>query len=121
VKAGRGEVQIDNGSDQPAEVKLIADGRRGLVRHVFVAARSSWSGGGIPPGSYRVLFAQGGGWDATARTFTCERTATEFKDPLVFRASSMVSDKWTLSLQPVLGGTARTDFIAASAFDQAGR
>lgn len=117
---GLGRLKIENGTSSPAQVKLVASGSGGLVRHVLVGAQSTWSGVGIPAGTYRVLYAQGRGWDAARRTFSCERVAQQFEEPLAFRQSGRSYDVWTLTLHPVVGGTARTDEIAGGAFDQAG-
>ncbi len=117
---GLGHLKIENGTTRATQVKLVAPGAAGLVRHILVGAQSTWSGEDIPAGTYRVLYARGTGWDAARRTFACGRQAQQFEQPLDFDESGRSDKKWTLTLHTVPGGDARTGEVTEGAFDQAG-
>ena len=70
---------------------------------------------GVPDGTYTVFFTGGSGWDDDARGFGRDCAFQKFEDPLPFkttRTSTQVLWKnWKVSLQKVIGGTARTNDV----------
>ena len=63
-----------------------------------------------------VFFTAGSGWDGTIRAFGRDCAFSRFEDPLEFRttrddAGGIYWQNFTITLQPVVGGTARTEDV----------
>lgn len=104
--AGSGAIRITNGGDTDALLKLVS-GRRRTILGIYVRANAQASASGIPPGSFRVLFASGSDWDRARRGFTRDCRFTRLEDPANYRPGVTYS----LTLTPTLGGTAQSDSI----------
>ena len=117
-QTGLSELSIDNGTKHDAVVGLIGPGRE---RHVwvYVHARHAATIRRIAPGTYRVHFKLGTGW--LGREFAEREGDFEFVDPLEFREETHETEEgrrstyatWSVSLHPVVGGTARTTRVPA--------
>jgi hypothetical protein len=110
---GRSELTIDNGGSHDAVVTLSKSGRP--VISVYVRKDKTYTVKSVPDGSYSVFFTGGSGWDGTARAFGRDCAFSRFEDPLEFRttrdAGGIYWQNFTITLQPVVGGTARTEDV----------
>lgn len=113
---GRGKLTIDNGRGQDAVVTL-ASGRHPAFS-VYVRKGSKHKVTGIRDGTYLMYFAGGVDWDPAVRAFTRDCTFVRFDDSLKFETSQIGtkirSTTWTITLQPVVGGTASTTEVDPS-------
>jgi hypothetical protein len=120
-ESGLGKLEVDNGTDRGAQLKVVAAEQGApTMRHVYIGAHSKFTMTGIPDGEYRVLVLQGKGWNAATGTFGCDGAAREFEKHLEFTTTRTSSTRWTLTLQPVVGGAAKTDPIGVGSFYGAG-
>lgn len=122
---GLGWLLIRNGLSYDATVKLVtADEPPAVVRHVVVRAGDEVRLEAIGEGTYKVLFSRGRGWDEGRGVFACDRQAREFSDTLTFAevtdGRSTRYSTWTVTLNGVPGGTAKTEGVDLRTFDQLG-
>lgn len=120
---GFGQLEVSNGALADATLTLLtSDTPPQAIVHVYIRASERTSIEGIPPGTYRMLFAQGRQWDARIKRFQCDRSAAEFIDPAVFEELEVADGvKYTharVTLHPVPGGRARTRPIDPDQFDE---
>jgi hypothetical protein len=111
---GRSELTIGNGGSHDAVVTLSKSGRP--VISVYVRKDKTYTVKSVPDGSYSIFFTGGSGWDGTARAFGRDCAFSRFEDPLEFRTTrddfgGLHWVNFTITLQPVAGGTARTEDI----------
>jgi len=109
-KAGRGELAIENGTDEDALLTLSRDGR--AVYAVYVRASADTELTGIADGDYEMFVAQGDGWNEELRRFTASPDYTKFNDRAPFatvrEADAVRYTRLRITLQPVVGGNAGT-------------
>jgi hypothetical protein len=96
-------------------VVALSKGRRPVIS-VYVRKDKTYTVKSVPDGSYSVFFTGGSGWDGTARAFGRDCAFSRFADPLEFRTTrdDFGGLRWvnfTITLQPVVGGTARTEDV----------
>lgn len=108
---GTGRLTIQNGNESDAVLKLATSGRRTILG-IYVRAGAVASAGGIPPGSFRVLFATGRDWDRARRGFTLECRFQRFDGNVNYRPGI----SYRLSLFTTPGGNASTSSIDESEF-----
>jgi hypothetical protein len=108
---GTGRLTIQNGDETDAVLKLATSGHRTILG-IYVRARAVASAGGIPPGSFRVLFATGRDWDPARRGFTRKCRFTRFDKNVNYRPGII----YRLSLFSSAGGNASTSSIDESEF-----
>jgi DnaJ-domain-containing protein 1 len=126
ASAGHGKLKINNGCSSHAVVKLVNISLDKAVYAGFVRANSVLNISGIPDGTYRLLFAAGHGWDDIDGRFKQREGSSEFRDPLVFTTtpfsrdgrSGVQFDTMSITLNPVIGGTAKTDSISTGDFER---
>jgi hypothetical protein len=110
---GRSELTIENGGTTDAVVTL-SKGRKPIIS-VYVRTDKTYTVKSVPDSSYTVFFTGGSGWDGTARAFGRDCAFSRFEDPLKFRttrdAGGIYWQNFTITLQPVFGGTARTEDV----------
>jgi hypothetical protein len=110
---GRSELTVENGGSTDAVVTL-SKGRRPVIS-VYVRKDKTYTVKSVPDSSYTVFFTGGSGWDGTTRTFARNCAFSRFEDPLKFRttrdARGIYWQNFTITLQPVFGGTARTEDV----------
>lgn len=126
---GRGELTIVNGTQQDAVVKLAlteSDGGQTLTcRKVYIQAGQQWTMKGIEQGMYWLYFAQGEDWNQAARMFRRNDTYSQFQKPLTYTVTTTNEGDsirtrfhaFTVTLNAVVGGTARTNQVSKAAFD----
>jgi hypothetical protein len=126
TSGGYGKLKITNGCSSHSVVKLVDIALDKAVYAGFVRANSVLNLSFIPDGSYRLLFAAGHGWDDIDGRFKQPDGSSEFREPLVYTTTPITrdgrsifqSDTVSISLNPVVGGTAKTDSISTSDFEK---
>ncbi|GGV16464.1 hypothetical protein GCM10010495_33470 [Kitasatospora herbaricolor] len=115
---GRGELSIENGGSGDAVLSLAKDGKS--VHSIYVGKGQTAKFKGIEDGTYEVFFAGGSDWDPAAKAFTQDCDFSKFDEPLDFKTTRTSSEirwsTWTLSLQAVVGGNARTTDVPAGSY-----
>jgi hypothetical protein len=115
--AGKGQLAIQNGTDEDALVTLSRDGR--AVYAVYCRASDDTELTGIADGDYDMFVAQGDGWNRELRRFTASPDYTRFDDLASFatvrETDGIRYTRLRITLQPVIGGTAQTDPVDESA------
>jgi hypothetical protein len=125
-KGGHGTLKISNGCPSHSVVKLVDIALDRAVYAGFVRANSSLNATGIPDGTYRLLFASGHGWDDVDGRFKQREGSSEFQEPLVYTTTpfsrdgrrGIQYDTMSITLNPVAGGTAKTDSISTNEFEK---
>jgi hypothetical protein len=112
-RGGRGTLTVDNGGDSDAVITL-AKGKHPAIS-VYVRKDKKYKVTGVADGTYKVFFTGGNDWDGSARRFARKCAFQQFDDKLTFRTTRTATEirwsTWSISLQPVLGGTASTSDV----------
>jgi hypothetical protein len=103
---GRGTLKIKNGTSKDGVVTLVK-GRTKAVS-LYIRAHSSASVKDVRDGTYRVYFTTGYRFSVSKGRFTRGPSYQRFNDRLKFVTTSTSYSIWTLTLNPVKGGNART-------------
>lgn len=107
---GQGELVIDNGGSTDAVVTLTK-GKKSTAA-VYVRKGKKYTVTGVPDGTYTLFFSGGAGWDGDVRAFGRKCAFQRFEDPLSFHTTRIgnqaFGDRWSITLQRVVGGNART-------------
>jgi hypothetical protein len=114
---GPHELTVKNGTVNDAVVKLINNQSGSLQVYVAVVRQSEWTIDGIPSGTYIVRFMAGIGWDQILGKFQKISNIEEFEKRIPFSIHDGLFDTWSITLNPVAGGTARTDSIELTKWD----
>lgn len=110
---GEGELVVENGTSHDSYVTLAAGPVAASA--VYVRAQETARIRGIADGDYTVYFASGNGWNSDLRRFTADVRAHRFEDTFAYSTTPTSSTEWTVTLQPVEGGTARTTTVPPDA------
>jgi len=113
---GEGELNIDNGTDYDTVVKLIRISTNTSIDTVYIKAKNSYKIEKILDGNYTLLFMHGKDWDDSTKTFLAEKSYSKFVDNFNFITTERTRRIFEVTLQPVYGGTARTDGISEEEF-----
>ena len=117
---GRGELTINNGGSADAVVTL-SKGRKAAVS-VYVRKNKKHTVKGVPDGTYTVFFTGGNAWDDTTRAFGRDCAFQRFEDSMTFRtirtATQIRWSRWSITLQRVIGGNARTSDVDPNDFPE---
>jgi DnaJ C terminal domain len=115
ARSGAGRLKILNGGATDTAVSLVPAGGTAAVLVVYVRGKSNHTVSGIRDGSYRIYLASGTDWDSGTRGFTRDCEFQQFDDAFDFttkRSSSGTQyTEWTITLEPVVGGNARTSEV----------
>ncbi|GAA3120740.1 hypothetical protein GCM10010466_09530 [Planomonospora alba] len=106
LRGGHGTLKIKNGTRQDSVVTLVRGKQKAIS--VYVRARSNAKVTGVRDGTYRIYFTSGYRFNAKSGRFTRAAVYQRFDDRLRFTTTSTSSTIWTLTLNPVKGGNART-------------
>ena len=116
ARDGKGQLKIENGLDEDA-VAVLSRQEGSLLVAVYILNHSSHTIAGIPDGTYDLYFAVGEDWDAQQATFTRKRRLSRFDDPFPFTTADDAAFRgWSVTLQPVAGGTAGTENVPEGEF-----
>lgn len=117
---GYGTLKVDNGSGADALVRLKRMGSGQTTKLIYVQAGDTLTVKRIPSGTYWLLFAFGEDWDTTTARFNKALGYSRFQDAFDFtteRTSTGVQySVWSVTLNPVVGGTAKTADVEAAEF-----
>jgi hypothetical protein len=115
---GNGRLTVDNGGKSDAVLTLVRG--KSKVTSFYVRKGRKTTVRGVPDGTYKIYFTGGVDWDRGTRAFTRSCSFKKFADTLKFRtvrsATLIQYSTWTITLQPVVGGTARTDEVDPDSF-----
>lgn len=119
---GAGELSISNGTSRNAICKLVNLYLDRKICSFLVLANERWQIRGIPDGKYRVLFALGTSVIRGHDRFADTQAFTAFDDPFTF-TTEHTGDRTIytihkITLDKVIGGTARSGPIPANEFDR---
>ncbi|MEV0349876.1 hypothetical protein AB0H88_29215 [Nonomuraea sp. NPDC050680] len=109
VSGGQGTLKIKNGTSRDGVVTLVK-GRTKAIS-IYVRARSSASVRDVRDGTYRVYFTTGSRFRTSKGRFSQSAVYQRFNDRLRFTTTATSRSVWTLTLNPIRGGNARTTSI----------
>ncbi len=109
---GLGELSISNGTVADT-VAILAISQRETVMSAYIRAGDSFALKGIPDGTYYLYFSLGELWDG--EEFTQNRRNKRFEDKFSFSTDEKYVI-WSVTLHPVVGGTAETEEVAVDDF-----
>jgi hypothetical protein len=112
---GQSELTIENGSGYDALVKLVYSNHS--VYTVYIRQNDTYSIKNITDGTYTVLFAFGTNWDKINSVFLKDQSFSKFDDTFDFTTTTTRYSHYTITLNPVLGGTASTSSVNSSQFN----
>jgi len=116
ARNGQGQLQIENGLDEDA-VAVLSQQEGSLLIAVYILNHSSYTITGIPDGTYDLYFAVGEDWDEQQAAFTRKRRLSRFDNPFPFTTATDATFRgWSITLQPVAGGTASTENVPEDEF-----
>jgi hypothetical protein len=133
VSGGRGTLTITNGNSNDGVVVVTRTSARNVpVIACWVEARHKWTVTGIPDGSYWVYYTVGRDWNTYTDGFLTTTRRARFHTPMRFSTSTWTTSwstyaynytqghvqwsVWRITLNPVAGGTARTDDVGEGGF-----
>ena len=106
ISGGHGVLKIKNGTSKDGVVTIVRGSKKAIS--IYVRARSSARINDVRDGTYRIYFTTGYRFSSSKGRFTRSATYQRFTDRLRFRTTSRQYTIWTLTLNPVRGGNART-------------
>lgn len=109
ISGGRGVLKIKNGTSRDGVVTLVKGSTKAIS--IYVRARSTARISDVRDGTYRIYFTTGYRFSSSKGRFTRSATYQRFNDRLRFRTTSSQYTIWTLTLNPVKGGNARTSQV----------
>jgi hypothetical protein len=118
---GRGSLRISNGTESDAVAKLVDSTTGKTYRLVYVRASSVANVGSIGSGSYLLKFSLGFDFDKSSGKFLRAQSFTKFDEIMNFVETRNGNEvRWNdheVTLNPVIGGNARTSRISESEFE----
>jgi hypothetical protein len=116
-----GALQVSNGTNSDAYVKLVEPLSRQLVGAFYVKSNSTFSLEQIPDGTYKVLFVLGNGWNPGTQSFTKNKHFAKFDKSLNFTTRQVSNgiqySIFKITLHPVADGNASTSRVNEQEFD----
>ena len=113
---GAGELSINNGSDSDAILKLVNIATNKSVLTVYIKARSVYDIAKISDGNYKVLFNLGNDWNDQLKAFNQNSGYEVFEENLDFLTTNTKYSTFSITLNPVVGGDARTSDVKPEDF-----
>ena len=113
---GDGELEIDNGTNSDALAKLITGGTS--IYSVYIKANTNYTIKNITDGTYWLIFSLGNDWNSATKTFNQSTGYSSFADTFDFTTTDTEYTTYSVSLNPVEGGTAQLNDVDASRFNQ---
>jgi hypothetical protein len=115
---GTGKLEVDNGYLQDIHVVLTYLDSNLSVYSIYIHSQEQAALVGIPDGEYNIYYSSGTNWDGVDYGFTSNATYRKFEDSIAFTTKKFPG--WKLTLNPVEGGTAKTDIISPNEFPSLG-
>ncbi|MFC4585831.1 hypothetical protein [Sphaerisporangium corydalis] len=117
-RGGNGRLTVDNGGKTDAVLTLVRG--KSKLTSFYVRKGRKTTVRGIPDGTFKIFFTGGTDWDKGARAFTRNCSFERFEDTVKFRtirsATLIQFSTWTITLQPVIGGNAKTSEVDPDSF-----
>lgn len=108
-RTGEGRLQIENNGSLDAVVSLVRRGKPAFG--VYVRAGARFTVNRIDDGTYDAYFTTGADWDAGLGRFTRSCSFTRYQDTFPFRTTPTTAPGWSITLEQVAGGNARTSDV----------
>ena len=122
---GHGKFTVDNGTAEDAVVELVNVETQKAIRAFYIESGKKFTEDHIGPGTYSIYYMTGVSWDASARQFSrrgeCgafDQTAT-FSEQRNEEAGKIEYHEFSVTLHPVVGGTAHTSGLDSGEFSRA--
>jgi hypothetical protein len=109
ISGGQGTLKVKNGTSRDAVVTLVRGKSKAIS--VYVRARSTAKVNDVRDGTYRIFFTSGYRFSVSKGRFARGASYQRFDDRLRFTTTSSSATIWTLTLNPVKGGNARTSGV----------
>lgn len=109
ISGGRGQLKVKNGTSRDAVVALVRGKTKAIS--VYVRARSTATVRDVRDGTYRIYFTTGTRYSVSKGRFTRSPAYSRFDDRLRYVTTSRSSAIWTLTLNKVRNGNAKTTYI----------
>ncbi|MGW0802416.1 hypothetical protein [Nonomuraea sp. NPDC002799] len=106
---GEGTLKVKNGTSKDGVVTLVKGKTKAIS--IYVRAKSTASVRDVRDGTYRIYFTTGYRFSTSKGRFTRAAVYNRFNDRLKFTTTSAGTSIWTLTLNPVRGGNARTSRV----------
>lgn len=119
---GGGSLQVSNGTNRDAYIKLVEPRSGTLVAAFYVKLNSSFTLEQIPDGTYEVIFVLGEDWDSKAQSFTKSKSFTKFDKSLNFTTTQLGNEihyrAFRITLNPVIEGNTTTSRVSEKEFER---
>lgn len=115
---GQGQLKIKNGTDDDAVAKIIDTSTNLAVAEYYIDANNDYTISGVNDGNYNLLFSLGKNWSYADKKFVTCKSFSKFDELFTFITTYTQYTIFSVTLNPVIGGTARTTSIDESAFDK---
>lgn len=123
---GLGKLEIKNGTDLDAVAKLIDLSKDVAIYTVYIKAQDTYTIKKIPDGRYKLFFSAGQNWDEVSNNFLVMPSYSKFEDIFDYYTKKYIEGDyehtkvttWSVTLNPVEGGTAKTDDISEQEFEK---
>ena len=106
---GNGELTISNGTSSDAIAKLVSRTNNKSIFTVYIKANNKYVIKNISDGSYKLFFNLGNDWDDTKRAFAVNSSYEVFEDLFDFETTATQYTTFSVTLDPVAGGSATTN------------
>jgi len=113
---GLGQLEINNGTSLDAIAKLVNISTNKSIFTVYVKANSVYSINKISDGNYKLLFNLGNDWDKEIKAFAINSSYEVFEESFDFTTSDSYYSTFSVTLNPVVGGQAKTEKINPTEF-----
>ncbi|MEV4564593.1 hypothetical protein AB0K12_12560 [Nonomuraea sp. NPDC049419] len=109
ISGGLGRLKIKNGTSRDGVVALVKGKKKAIS--IYVRAKSTATIRDVRDGTYRIYFTTGTRFSVSKGRFTRAASYQRFTSKLRFTTTSRTATAWTLTLNPVKGGNARTTYV----------
>lgn len=122
---GEGKFTVDNGTADDAVVELVDAVTKKAIRAFYVESGKKFTESKIGPGAYHIYYMTGSGWVGSTRQFSRSGECGVFDQTATFAeqrngdTGEVDYQEFTVTLHPVVGGTAHTSELDADVFKRA--
>jgi hypothetical protein len=115
---GHGKLAIDNGTESDAAASLIDEETGVSRRFLYIMAHSVATMQSVGPCQCRLYFELGADWDGVTRDFRRPAAYSVFDKALVFEEDGKEVAVFSVTLNPVPQGNARTTRLSKEEFEK---
>lgn len=109
--SGLGELKINNGTNSDAIAKLVNIATNKSVLTIYIKANNIYNVTKISDGNYKLMFNLGNDWDAGVKAFNINSSYEVFEENFDFITSESQYSTFSVTLNPVIGGDAKTNEV----------